>query len=296
MRAVQVGSLTFDVQTAGTPGNPVVLLLHGYPQTSHAYRHVLPALADAGYFAAAPNQRGYSPRARPTQVTDYATTLLVQDALTIVDRLREEAPGEAVAQRFHVVGHDWGGQLAWLMAARYPQRLCSLSVLSRPHPRAFAAALKQDPEQSRRSRHHRTFDDLRTAQRLLEDGGRRLRRGLLDQGVAAADAEVYLAALAEPGALDAALHWYRAARIGSAVSADVEPPGQIEVPTLYIWGDADATVGRLAAESTGQWIAAAYRFEVLRGVGHFLTDQAPERVTRALLDHLRRHSCAHPPA
>lgn len=279
--AVTVGELTFQVQTAGSASRPLVLLLHGFPQTSHTYRAVLPALARAGYYAVAPDQRGYSPGARPVGVAHYATQLLMQDALDIAEALGHRC--------FHLVGHDWGGQLSWLIAASEPARLRSLSVLSRPHPQAFAAALQRDAAQAERSRHHRAFDDPQTAQRLLEDDARRLKRSLCEQGVAESDVTAYLKPLREPGALDATLNWYRAARTASR-SAQAPATASITVPTLYVWGDADATVGRAAAESTGEWVTAAYRFEILAGAGHFLTDQQPERVTQLLLEHIERCS------
>lgn len=276
---VKVGALTFEVETAGEPHHPLVLLLHGFPQTSHTYRHALPALANAGFYAVAPNQRGYSPGARPSVVAEYATPLLVQDALAIADALL----AAATQSRFHLVGHDWGGQLAWLLATQHPDRLLSLSVLSRPHPRAFSAALKNDAAQSERSRHHRGFDDPDTANRLLADDARRLKRMLTHQNVAEADAEAYIAPLREPAALDAALSWYRAADRKAAA----ELPN-ITVPTLYVWGDADATVGRTAAESTVSCVTAPYRFEVLTGAGHFLTDERPTDTTQLLCEHLGR--------
>jgi pimeloyl-ACP methyl ester carboxylesterase len=159
----------------------------------------------------------------------------------------------------------------------------SLSVLSRPHPAAFAAALREDGAQAERSRHHTAFDDPRTADRLLEEGARRLRRAL--QGVAEADIAAYLTAFDSREALDGALNWYRAAR-DSAPELRGRAVPAIDVPTLYLWGDQDATVGRAAAERTAEHVSAAYRFEVIPQAGHFLTDQAGERVTAALLDHL----------
>ena len=129
------GELSFDAVAAGPEDGELVLLLHGFPQTHHTWRHALPALADAGFRAVAPNQRGYSAGARPDGVDAYRTELLVADALAMADVLG--------ADRFHLVGHDWGGQLAWLIAAHHPKRLQTLSVLSRPHPTAFANTPQQ---------------------------------------------------------------------------------------------------------------------------------------------------------
>jgi pimeloyl-ACP methyl ester carboxylesterase len=266
--------LAFDVDVDGVPGSPLVLLLHGFPQTSHSWRHQLPALAAQGYFAAAPNQRGYSPHARPGNVDDYATYKLLADARAMVKAL-----GYA---RYHLVGHDWGGQLSWLLAARFPDELNSLTVLSRPHPAAFAEALKSDPAQAERSRHHRSFQDGNAAHELLADDAKRLRTTLRSQGVAVVDVDAYLSRLGHFAALDAAINWYRSA--GGLAGADVPA---VKVPTMYLWGDRDTTVGRPAAEATAKYVTGPYRFEVLSGMGHFLTDQAPERVTELLLQHLR---------
>jgi pimeloyl-ACP methyl ester carboxylesterase len=277
IRTIESSGLSFEAAVAGDPRAPLVLLLHGFPQTHHTFREQLPALADAGFYAVAPNQRGYSPGARPNGITSYATQTLVDDALGFAAALS--------ATRFHLVGHDWGGQLSWLVAAREPARLLSLSVLSRPHPAAFAASMKSDGQQAGRSRHHSAFDDPSTADRLLEDDARRLRRMLTGQGVAESDVDAYLTVLGSRPALDAALNWYRAARdtapelLGGRV-------GPVSVPTLYLWGDRDATVGRAAAELTRNHVVGSYRFEVVPEAGHFITDQAADAVTRALLEHI----------
>ena len=273
--------LVFEADVAGVPGSPLVLLLHGFPQTSHTWRHQLPALAAAGYFAVAPNQRGYSPHARPGKVEDYSTDRLVADARTMVKSLGYE--------RYNLVGHDWGGQLSWLIAAQFPSDLDSLTVLSRPHPAAFAKAMKADAAQSERSRHHRAFQDDNAAKELLADDAKRLRGTLRHQGVPEGDVTAYLSRLGTYEALNAAINWYRAPRVAGSTLALPDVPA-VKVPTMYLWGDEDATVGRIAAEATAEFVTGPYRFEVLPGVGHFITDQAPERTTELLLQHVGAYS------
>ncbi|HJV59000.1 MAG TPA: alpha/beta hydrolase [Methylomirabilota bacterium] len=269
----------FTADTAGPAGGELVLLLHGYPQSRHAWRHQVPALGAAGYHAVAPDQRGYSPGVRPDPSRDlaaYGIDRLVQDVLDLAD-----ASGSA-ARPFHLVGHDWGGHVAWVTAHRHPSRLRSLTVLSRPHPAAFRRAFKENADdQQHRSRHHRIFHDPTTGPRLLEDGARRLRSRLADQGVPEASIAEYLSVLGEPAALEAALGWYRAA--GSLTHVEVGP---VTVPTLYVWGDRDATVGPSAARFTAEFVTGPFRFEVLPGVGHFVTDEAPGAATHLLLSHL----------
>ena len=161
--------------------------------------------------------------------------------------------------------------LAWLIADRYPGRLASLTILSRPHPAAFVRALAMpDGEQARRSKHHRAFLEPDAADVVLAEDCKWLRDRLAANGMPEAAIERHLTVLGNKDAMEAALAWYRAR------GAIRGPLGPIRVPTLYIWGDADDTVGRVAAEGTVDFIAAPYRFEVLPGVGHFAADQAPE--------------------
>jgi pimeloyl-ACP methyl ester carboxylesterase len=277
MLQLPVRGYTFEAAAAGDPRAPLVLLLHGFPQTHHSYRDQLPALAERGFYAVAPNQRGYSPGARPSELASYRMEELVGDVLGFADALG--------AERFDLVGHDWGGQLSWLVAALHPARVRSLCVLSRPHPAAFAEALRADDGQSSRSRHHRAFDDENMADRLLEDGARRLRRMLSGQGVGEHDVDAYVAALAARDALNAALQWYRAAPESAAELRGRAVPA-IEAPTLYLWGEQDATVGRAAAERSAEHVRGPFRFATVPEAGHFLTDQASERVTSELLAHL----------
>ncbi len=221
---LRVSGLTFDADVAGDLGSPLVLLLHGFPQTSHTWRSQLPALAAGGCFAVAPNQRGYSPRARPPAIEDYATDLLIADARAMAESLGY--------RRYHLVGHDWGGQLSWLLAARFPEELSSLTILSRPHPAAFARAMKADTAQADRSRHHRAFQDANAARELLADDARRLRSSLRNQGVDEADIAAYLERLGNFEALDAAINWYRAPRLAGGALALPDVPA-VTVPTMY---------------------------------------------------------------
>ena len=235
-----LGALRFTVDTAGPDAGTPVLMLHGFPQTRHMWRHQLRALGAAGFHPIAPDQRGYSPGARPSDVEAYTTELLTGDALNLMD-----ACG---ARRFHLVGHDWGGQLAWLIAAGHPERVASLTVLSRPHPAAFTRAMAEDPDQANRSRHHKAFREPDAIAWLRRDNFKSLREGLEHEGIATADVDVYLRALAEDGALESAINWYRANTLASAIAP-------VSMPTLYIWGTADASVGRRAAELTAQFCA-----------------------------------------
>ncbi|MDB5611125.1 MAG: hypothetical protein JWP25_8025 [Bradyrhizobium sp.] len=269
--------LTFNVLMVGDAGAPLVLLLHGFAESMHCWRAQLSALAAAGYRAVAPSQRGYSPGARPDtgDPANYFIERLMDDAMAI-----SAACGYGES-RFRLVGHDWGGSIAWALADRYPQRLASLTVLSRPHPNAFNRALQMaDGDQAHRSRHHKTFLESDAADVVLAEDAKWLRERWAAAGVPAAAMEEHLSVIGNKEAMEAALTWYRAR------GAIRTPLGPIRVPTLYIWRDADDTVGRAAAEGTEDFIAAPYRFEILAGVGHFAADQAPDRVNELLLQHV----------
>lgn len=270
-------ALTFDALVAGEPGAPLVLLLHGFAESMHCWDAQVEALAEAGYRAVAPSQRGYSPGARPDpgEPANYHIERLMDDAMAIA---AESGYGD---RRFHLAGHDWGGSIAWALADRFPERIASLTVLSRPHPNAFnRALLTTDADQAQRSRHHTAFLAPDAADVVLADDARWLRERLAANGVPAAAIAQHLAVLGNKAAMEAALAWYRAR------GAIRSPLGPIRVPTLYIWGDADDTVGRVAAEGTVDFVAAPYCFEVLPGIGHFAADQAPERVSELMLQHL----------
>ncbi|WP_408633447.1 alpha/beta fold hydrolase [Mycolicibacterium arenosum] len=127
------GDLSFDVRDSGASDAPVVVLLHGHPQTNRAWDEVIPRLTSTGYRCLAPNQRGVSPRARPIRRRDYRTAELVEDVGALVD-----ASG---ADRIHLVGHDFGGLVAWSFAAKHPERVWTLSSLSSPHPAALQDAM-----------------------------------------------------------------------------------------------------------------------------------------------------------
>ena len=272
-RDIAAGGWTFTADLAGPEAGEPVLLLHGFPETRHMWRHALGALGAAGFRAVAPDQRGYARGARPAEVEAYATEKLTGDALGLMNALGHD--------RFHLVGHDWGGQLAWLIAASVPQRVKSLSVLSRPHPAAFVRAMAEDTQQATRSGHHRAFREADAVARMRAAGLKPLREALLRQGVPAADVEVYCHALLEDGAIEGAMNWYRATGFTAS-----EVPA-VTVPTLYVWGTEDATVGRRAAELTAAYVKGPYRFEEIEGAGHFVVDQFPERTSALILAHVQ---------
>ncbi|CCG04890.1 alpha/beta fold hydrolase [Blastococcus saxobsidens] len=269
-----VGDLTFDVRVDGPEDGRPVLLLHGFPQTSACWAAVTPLLAQAGLRTYAPDQLGYSPGARPGEVEAYAMQNLAQVSADLMTAL--EIP---VAD---VVGHDWGANVAWTLAAWHSDRVRSLTAVSVPHPAAYTAAFRIDPEQKERSAYIRLFWQPGKAEEvLLADDARRLRRMLLgtegETGVSPEAADEYLAVLSAPGALTAALNWYR------AMSSDIRVD-KVQLPTTYVWSDGDVAIGRTAAEACEEFVTGDYRFVELAGITHWIPEQAPEQLATAILD------------
>lgn len=269
---IDVDGMVFDALAAGPTDGELVLLLHGFPQTSHAWRAQLEQLADSGYRAVAPDQRGYSPGARPSETEAYRSEHLYGDVLAMVDRLG--------ADRFHLVGHDWGGAVAWQVAGRSPERLRTLTVVSTPHPAAFSRALSQ-PDQQQRSGYMELFRQEGAEDGMLANEATGLRMIYAASGLTEAEAAPYLKALGTPEALGAALNWYRAADITL-----VEGLGSIKTPTLYVWSTDDAALGREAAEATGQFVDGPYRFVILEGVDHWIPEHAADQLGLVLMEHI----------
>src|ERR1700761_2327317 len=192
--------LMFDCSVGGRASAPLVLMLHGFCVSRHFWDNQVPVLAAAGYFAVAPNQRGYAVGARPdpANLQDYEIEKLIADVLDFV-----KAVGHG-DRKFHLVGHDWGGSLSWIIADRWPERLLSLTMLSRPHPTSFARAMKEDPEQPNRSRHHHELLPLDAGPRLLAENGKWVRDRLARNGVPPAAIDLHLSVIGNPPAMEAA--------------------------------------------------------------------------------------------
>jgi pimeloyl-ACP methyl ester carboxylesterase len=263
------GELTFDVRDRGPEDGDVVVLLHGFPQDGACWDAMVPALHEAGLRTLAPDQRGYSPGARPKPAQAYRTEELVADVLTLLDA--------AAVRRAHVVGHDWGGTVAWALAGRHPDRVHTLTVLSTPHPEAFLRAVRSG-SQALRSWYLLAFQLPRLPELVLP---RILPRMLATSGLPAADVERTVARMRPPGALTAALAWYRALRFGVR-----EHFPTVRVPTTYIWGRHDPALGRVGAELTRDTVSAPYRFVEL-DAGHWLPETRPVQVTSVVLDRIR---------
>ena len=266
--------LTFDVLDAGPPDGEPVVLLHGFPQDSTAWDRVAPVLHQHGLRTLAPDQRGYCPTARPRGRGPYRLRETTADVLGLLDAAGLESA--------HVVGHDWGAVVGWALGAWHPERMRTLTAISVPHPGAMARAMVTS-DQALRSSYVGAFQVPYLPERLLLAGnGTALRRMLRSSGLPDAAADRYVSRMREPGALTAALGWYRALPMSSR-----DPVGRVRVPTLHLWSTGDAFLGRAATEDTARFVDAPYRLEVFDDVTHWIPELAPERVADLVTTHVR---------
>jgi pimeloyl-ACP methyl ester carboxylesterase len=279
MTQVTVGSFVFDVRVAGPENGPAVILLHGFPETSYEWRHQMTALAAAGYRAVAPDQRGYSPGARPTSVDDYQVLKLAKDVVDIADAMGID--------RFHLVGHDWGGGVGWAVAKIYATRVITYTSASTPHPDALQQELEDDAScQHRESSYFDTFV-MPGAVDLFIAGDAGVLHSTYD-GLSPADVDVYVKALGNRPAMTAALDWY-AANIADR-KFNLPALGDVTVPTLLAWGMDDQFFCRDTVELSKNFMQAPFTLLELASVNHWLPENGAEPFDAALLEHLKKHA------
>jgi pimeloyl-ACP methyl ester carboxylesterase len=264
--------LSFNTLSAGPKVGEPVLLLHGFPQFADIWSGLMQSLAGIGFRTFAPDQRGYSAGARPSEIESYDVSHLTADVLAFADSLGFSS--------FHLVGHDWGGFLAWKLAAEHPGRVRTLSVLSTPHVDAFLEAVKGDPDQKARSRYIEFFKmpGHVAESYFLADDGKHLRE-VYSGKVSEPQVSSNVCRLSEPSALTSVLNWYRALDLDMRI-------GRVRVPTLFIWGNEDHSLGETAALATAQYVDATYQFEVLKGCSHWLLEEAPDKISTFIQNHL----------
>lgn len=274
-RTIELGGEPFPVVDVGT--GPPVLLLHGFPDSRFLWRHQVPALSEAGYRVIAPDLRGLGDAPRPTQIRAYRWPFLIADVLGLLDRLGLD--------RVHLVGHDWGAALAWRVAAWYPDRVDRFVTLSvgAPNSPGWEAIAQRE-----KSWYFDHFCKQGVAEKTLTaNDWKLLREWLRGQG----DQERYLKDLARPGALTAALNWYRAAFLPVEPN---EPPlptlpvfERVTCPTLGVWGDGDPFLLEPQMAMSAAAVDAPWRYERVTGAGHWLMLDQPVALNRLLLEFLR---------
>jgi pimeloyl-ACP methyl ester carboxylesterase len=275
--SIQAGHLHCVI--AGT--GPLVVLLHGFPEFWFSWRNQIAPLAQAGFCVAAPDLRGYDLSSRPGGVRNYRMEALVQDVVDLVHALGQ--------QRCILVGHDWGGMVAWFTAMTHPELVERLVVMNCPHPVPFRRELKL-PAQKKKSSYMAFFQLPWLPELMMRAFDfRRLRRALksLSSNPNAFNEEEmarYVEAWRQPGALTAMLNYYRAMRVSPASSTAIQP---IRCPTLLIWGQRDPVFVPEVFQDFDQWVPDL-RLERIPEASHFVQADAPDIVNKLIIDFARQ--------
>ncbi len=278
-RSVLTNGVELFVTEAGPEDGPLVVLLHGFPEFWYGWQHQIGPLARAGYRVLAPDQRGYHISDKPRRLREYRVETLSRDILGLLDDVdRDQAA---------IIGHDWGGIVAWWLGANHPQRVARLGIVNAPHPGVMRRVLRRSSAQRRRSRYVLWFQVPVLPERWLRRNGfAALRRAMVGSARPGAfsdeDLERYCEAWSTPGALTGMLSWYRATpfQLGVAAGDEVTPP------TLIVWGVDDLFLGPELIEPSAA-VCRDVRVVKIEDAGHWVLQERPDAVNRALLDHLR---------
>ena len=277
-RSVNCGEVTLHVAEAGSRSGPPVILLHGFPEFWFGWRHQIHALADAGHYVIAPDQRGYNLSGKPQRINQYDLNRLSSDIVGLADALG--------LSQFSVVGHDWGAGVAWWLAERHSDRLKRLAVMNAPHPAIWRIAMDEDREQRKLSRYVKLLGIARLPEILIRAGGyRALEAALKDASKPPSDDEIrqYHAAWRQPGALTGMINWYRAILKRKFSAPD---PASIATPTQIIWGGKDKfALPRLAEASRD--LCRRGNLTFFPNATHWVQHDESERVNTILLEFLR---------
>lgn len=272
IRRIKVGDLEFDCREAGNQKNQAIILLHGFPETSIMWIRLMDKLSVLGFYCLAPDMRGYSAHACPKGVKNYAVKKLSEDILGLADAIQ--------ADKFHLIGHDWGEGVGWDLVYNHPGRILSWTALSVPHSRALGKAIKTDPEQKKKSRYIGWFLLPFIPEIIIRRNNFEIFRKLWKHSSSEAIAN-YLSVFGRKQTLTAALNYYRANFRGGKR----EKIGEITTATLFIWGKKDMAIGAAAAEHNHQYMKGDYTFLALDG-GHWLMQTNYEEVEKAVIEHV----------
>lgn len=270
-KLIDVKGIKLNVVDVGS--GPVVLLIHGFPDTSAVWRYQIPALVKAGYRVVAPDVRGFGKSDKPAETDAYELINLVSDMINLMDKLGIE--------KAHVVGHDMGAVMAWVMASFYPQRVNRLAVLSVGHP--MANREKRSIEQREKAWYMLLFQFKGTAEALLQKDNWNLFREILRDHSEMAN---WTKDLSQPESLTAALNWYRANFGPERELAKPVPVPSVKLPTLGIWSSGDAYLTEKPMLASAAYVTGGWRYERIEGASHWVLLDAPQRVNQLLVDFL----------
>ncbi|MDB5511297.1 MAG: alpha/beta hydrolase [Enterovirga sp.] len=277
-RFLEIDGIRLYVIEAGPADGPLLILLHGFPEFSYGWRHQIGPLAQAGFRVVVPDQRGYGRSDKPEGLDAYRLARLGADVLALAS-----ACG---AERFRLVGHDWGGIVAWWVAAQHPERVERLAVINAPHPDVLWRYIRSHPVQLLRSYYVAVFQIPALPERLLAARGflalrQALRRTSWPGAFTDEDLAIYREAWKQPGALTGMLNWYRA-----LIRRPPKPAGRVRPPTRIFWGKRDAALGEgLADESLA--LCDDGRITWFEDATHWVLHEEPKAIAADLAAFLR---------
>ena len=277
----EVNGTRLHVVRAGEPDDPLVVLLHGFPEFWYAWREYVDGFVSAGYRVVVPDQRGYNRSGKPVGIRSYRLGTIASDVVSLI-----EAEGR---DRAAIVGHDWGANVAWDVSLRYPESVASLGVVNNAHPVVYHRTVRRDLTQFRRSWYGLFFQLPRLPEWYLSRNDfapivHQMRNAALPDAFTETDFSRYRRAWSEPRAMHSMLDWYRAfLRL-----RDVPDRRRVDVPTLIVWGDNDHTMVPSMAERSAAYCDSGTVERFPDGT-HWILREYPDRVLMALLDHLDRH-------
>lgn len=272
------GGVRLHVVEDGDPASErKVVLLHGFPEFWYSWRHQIPALANAGFHVIAPDMRGYNDSDKPSGIEAYRLVHLVEDIRALIDPLNVEA--------VYLVGHDWGGVVAWTFAIQHPEQILRLAVLNTPHPTAIRRARRNWEQLARFS--YQFFLNLPALPELVlrtsDFAALRtiMRRALKRAGAFTdADRDRYIASWSRPNAMTSALNYYRALiQKGTGLN---HPHTPLQIPTLLIWGESEPVFLRNLAEDSRKYVRTM-KLACIENAGHYVHQDQPEQVNELLL-------------
>jgi len=278
---VNVGKLIFNCRTSGLSNNgDGIILLHGWPETSHMWVDLMELLSDKGFRVVAPDQRGYSPQARPNNINEYKIEKIVQDVFSIADSFEFE--------QFHLIGHDWGASIGWASTYTKPERIITWTAMSVPHLSAFGQALQSDNDQKKKSRYISFFKLPFLPEFYFSISDYKNLKNIWNKS-SDEQIDAYLQVFKGDGALKASLNWYRANIDSKANNKKINELGNIYTPSQLIWGNKDMALGRRGAEMTGKYMKGKYQFIEL-DAGHWLIQDDYSNVSTSIVNIIEQHA------
>ena len=275
----EVNGMTFKCRVAGNPTGEPVILLHGWPETSHMWIGLMEKLSAEGYYCIAPDQRGFSPQARPEKVKDYAIEFLAEDVIGIADAFG--------IKNFQLVGHDWGSAIGWAVVAFHPERVKSWTAMSVPHLKAFSDAIRFDKKQEKMSQYMAFFQWRGIPEWFLLKKDRLNLRKTWKKS-SPEELQEYLDVIGNKPALKSTLGYYRANYKLLKKGQKMDNYLEVKTPTLMIWGKKDIAIGRTSVEGTAQYMKGDYQYVEL-DAGHWLMQEAFDACYNPINEHLAKY-------